>query len=186
MTTNRLLNIGKLTALLSFLSGTVIFILYYLTDAFRLLALGYGFIVVAGLLNLIVLIMLLIQLRKQKDLVRKIIATCLLIVLNLPIIWTYFWITTILLNTMRITFVNETSAKLTDIRIFGCENCFIDKLDPGESEKVWVAIKGDCSINIEFLSDGKKQSENVSGYVTNNTGQRMTHKIGWENGPAKY
>lgn len=186
MKPGRLLNIGKLTALLSFLSGTGIFTLYYLTDAFQLLFLGYGFILVSGLLNLIILIMLLRQLAKQKNFRRKIITTCGLILLNLPIMLTYCWITTILLNTMRITFVNETSAKLTDISIFGCESSFIDKLEPGESKKVWVYINGDCTINIEFLSDGKKQSENVSNYVTKNSGQRITHKIGWENGTAKY
>ncbi len=107
-------------------------------------------------------------------------------VLNLPIMLFYCWVTTILLNTMRITFVNETSTTLTNIKIFGCEEKFIDKLNPGERRKVWVGITGDCAINIEFLSNGKKQSENVMGYVTNDMGQRMTHKIGWENGPAIY
>ena len=34
--------------------------------------------------------------------------------------------------------------------------------------------------------DGKRESENVSGYTTNDMGQRMTHKIGWENAPANY
>lgn len=87
---------------------------------------------------------------------------------------------------MRITFVNETSSRLTDIKIFGCEEKRIDKLEPGEKKLVWVGITGDCSVNIEFNKDGKKESENVSGYTTNNMGQRMTHKIGWENAPANY
>ena len=98
----------------------------------------------------------------------------------------YCWVTTILLNTMRITFVNETSTTLTQIKIFGCEEKFIEKLDPGERKKVWVGITGHCTINIEFLSNGQKQTENVMGYVTNDMGQRVTHKIGWENGPAIY
>ena len=186
MTSRKLSKFGRLTALISFLLGTGIFALYYLTDAFALLFLGYAFIAIAGLVNIIILVQLFIHFRKSNDNKKDIITTCILMLINLPIMLLYCWVTTILLNTMRITFVNETTTRLTDIKIFGCENRFIDKLEPGESKKVWVGITGDCTINIEFLSNGQKQSENVAGYVTNNMGQRMTHKIGWENRPAIY
>lgn len=186
MTPYKLSKVGRLTALISFLAGTGIFVLYYLTDAYQFLFLGYGFIVLAGLVNIVIFVQLLRQLRKSNGNRKNMLLTCGLMLLNLPVLLTYCWVTTVLLNTMRITFMNETSTQLTDIKVFGCDTHYLEKLDPGESKKVWVKIAGDCTINIEFSINGKRQSENVADYVTNNMGQRMTHKIGWENGPAIY
>ena len=186
MTAHRLSNNARLLSVISFIFGTGLFALYYFSDASSLLFLGLGFIVIAGLINLIYFILVVRQIPKAKDSRRSFYITCGLMLLNIPIMLLYCWWTSILLNTMRITFVNETSSRLTDVKIFGCEEKHIDKLEPSEKKLVWVGITGDCSVNIEFNKDGKRESENVSGYTTNNMGQRMTHKIGWENAPANY
>ena len=186
MTVHKISNNARIVALLSFICGTGIFVLYYLTDAFSLLFAGLGFIIIAGLVNIIYLSPVLKQLLTTKDNRKSLFITLGLMLINIPVLIVYYWLTTTLLNTMRITFINETSSTLTEIKVFGCEEKHIDKLEPNERKLVWVGITGDCSVNIEFNKDGKLESENVTGYTSANMGQRMTHKIGWENSPANY
>jgi len=101
--------------------------------------------------------------------------------LNIPVLFFYCWVTGILLDTMRITFTNTTKTTLTNINIVGCGGAHIEKLENGESETVWVDITGDCSIGINYLSEGQKKEENVAGYLTPLMGQKMEHNIGGEN-----
>lgn len=83
----------------------------------------------------------------------------------------------ILIGTMRITFTNQTGKEITDINIIGCGGGHIDNLAVGESETVWVSITGDCSISIDYLSDGQRKEEQVAGYVTSGMGQKLNHRI---------
>ncbi|GAB3025596.1 hypothetical protein GCM10027051_32940 [Niabella terrae] len=78
---------------------------------------------------------------------------------------------------MRITFTNDTGTELTDIKIVGCGGGHIDKLEKGESKTVWVKITGDCSIYLDYLSNGQRNKETVAGYVTSSMGQKINHKI---------
>ena len=82
---------------------------------------------------------------------------------------------------MRITFTNDTNSTVTKINIVGCGGGYIDKLDVGESNTVWVDIEGDCSISIDYFSNGQRKHEGVAGYVTNSNGQKMNHNIGGKN-----
>ncbi|PZP51996.1 MAG: hypothetical protein DI598_01780 [Pseudopedobacter saltans] len=161
--------------------GTGIFGLYFLTSSFELLFVGYGFIALTGLINLGVLISILIKTSKDKDNRTKLFTTCGLMLLNIPIMLFYCWVAIILLNTMRITFTNSTHTTLTNINIVGCGGGHIDKLEVGESKTVWVNITGDCSINIDYLSNGQRKEESLAGYVTSSMGQIMKHNIGGQN-----
>jgi hypothetical protein len=181
MTTERHIKLGRQTAVISFLIGTVIFGLYFLTSSSELLFLGYGFIVLTGLVNLGILISILVKAKNDKDNRKKLFRTCGFMLLNIPVVFFYFWLTIILLNTMRITFTNSTQTTLTNINIVGCSGGHIDKLESGESETIWVKITGDCSININYLSNGEPKEEIVAGYVTNSMGQKMKHNIGGQN-----
>lgn len=173
------LTTGKVTALTSFAIGTFIFIAYYFTSATECLVIGCLFIAVVAIINFVVLIAILMKLRKNRDSIKKGRITCGLMLLNIPVMLFYCWITLILINTMRITFVNETSAELTEIKIIGCEPGRIDRLSPGESQTIWVDITGDCSIDIEYILNGEYQKESVVGYVTTNGGHLMEHYIGY-------
>ncbi|MBY0245663.1 MAG: hypothetical protein K2Q03_09440 [Sphingobacteriaceae bacterium] len=181
MTTERHIKLGRQTALISFLLGTAIFGLYFLTSSFELLLLGYGFIALTGLLNVGVLISILVKANTDKDNRTKLFTTCGLMLLNIPVMLFYCLVTIILLNTMRITFTNSTQTCLTNINIVGCGGGHIDKLESGESETVWVNITGDCSLNIEYLSNEQKKEENVTGYVTSSMGRKIKHNIGGQN-----
>lgn len=177
MTTETHIKLGRQTALISFLLGTVIFGLYFLTSSFDLLLVGYGFIALIGLINLGILVAILLRVNKDKENSRRLLMTSGLMLINIPIMLIYCWIAIILLGTMRITFTNDLGTQLTDINIVGCGGAHIDKLENGESITIWVAITGDCSIYLDYLANGQRKGEIVAGYVTSSMGQKVYHKI---------
>ena len=177
MAANTIFYNARLVSLISFLLGTGIFIFYYFTDATSVIFFGIGFIIIAGFTNLVYLILVVTQIKKTKEKRRSYFLTCLIIFLNFPIMILYCWFTLSLMNIMRITLVNETASIINDIKILGCEEKHINKLEPNESKLVWVTISGDCLINIEFNKNGKLEGENILGYITSNAGYRMTHRI---------
>jgi len=181
MKTERYIKLGRQTAVISFLLGSSIFGLYFVTSSFELLYLGYGLTIWIGLVNLGILFLLLVKAIKDKDNRKKLFTTCGLMLLNIPVMLIYVWLTIILLGTMRITFTNSTQTTLTNINIIGCGGGHIDKLESGKSETTWVKITGDCSISIDYLSDGNRKQESVAGYVTTTMGQKMKHNIGGQN-----
>jgi hypothetical protein len=181
MTTERHIKLGRQTALISFLLGTSIFGLYFLTSSFVLLFIGYSFIASAGLINTGILISILLKANKDKDDRKKLLTTSGLMLLNIPVMLFYCWVAIALLDTMRITFTNSTQITLTNINIVGCGSGKIDKLEVGESKTVWIDITGDCSINIDYLVNGQQKKESVAGYVTSSMGQKMKHDIGGQN-----
>ena len=181
MSSFRLIKLGRITALVSFLIGSGIFGLYFQSSSFGLLFVGYSFILLIGIINVCVLIFILFKANKDNENRKKLLATCGLMLLNIPVMLFYCWIAIILLNTMRITFTNDTNSTVTKINIVGCGGGYIDKLDVGESNTVWVDIEGDCSISIDYFSNGQRKHEGVAGYVTNSNGQKMNHNIGGKN-----
>lgn len=176
MTTERHIKLGLKTALISFSLGTGIFGLYYLTSCWKLLFFGPAFIALTGLINIGILITILLRAYNEKDNRKKLLITCGIMLLNIPVMLVYCWFAIVLLNTMRITFTNSTDTTLTNINIVGCGGGHIDKLEIGESETVWVDINGDCSISIDYLFNGQRKKEIVAGYVT--TSEKMKFNIG--------
>ena len=181
MTTEKQIALGKKTALISFLIGTVIFGLYFLTSNWQLLFVGYGFILIAGIFNIIILILTISKANSDSENRKKLLKTSGLMLLNIPILIIYAWFAMMLTGNMRITFTNETEYRLTEINIVGCETKSIVELEPNESKTVWVGITGDCSINVDYKESGEEKSEIVAGYVTRGMGQKINHKIGGEN-----
>lgn len=181
MTTKQYIKLGKRTSLYSFLIGTGIFGLYFLTSSFELLFVGYGFIVVTGIVNIGILISILVKAYKDICNRKKLITTSGIMLLNIPVMIIYCWIAILLTNIMRITFTNSTNKTLTNINVVGCGGGKISELKVGQSETVWVDINGDCSISVEYLSNGQHKNETVIGYVTTLMGQKMKYNIGGQN-----
>ena len=184
MTSLRLIKISKITALVSFLCGTLIFLLYYLTSDSEILFLGYGYILLIGLLNFGLLISLIIRLISEKENRRQVIITLGLLLSNIPIMIIYCWISFLLLGFIRVNFKNATGQKLTNVKIIGCEPKVIDNLNPDNNKTVWIGITGDCSINLEYELNGQKKTESVVGYVTGGMGQKLEYYIGGKNNNA--
>ena len=177
MNSKRYILVGKVTALVSFLIGMLILGMFYFSSNGDYLFLGYGFIILAGIVNLIILIAVLIKAQSDKSNRKGLLRTSGFMLLNLPIMVGCVWFGLILIGNMRITFSNGTENKLTDIKIIGCETVHISELAPNENKTVWIGITGDCSILVEYTEKGERKSETVAGYVTTGMGQQMEHKI---------
>lgn len=177
MSLGNISNWGKLTTLVSAILGSVIFLLYYFTSSYLFIFLGYAFIVVAGLLNLSLLLVMLWMYANDKTNGHELPKTVGLMLLNIPLMLFYCYLSLILLSTMRITFVNKTGTLINHIQIVGCDDKTIPQMVPEESKTLWVKVKGDCYIDIEYEINGQKQEERVASYVTNNMGQKLQHNI---------
>lgn len=172
------ISLGWQTALISFVLGTGIFGVYFQSPSFELLFFGYGFILLAGLVNLVILAAILTQASHDKDNARSLLLTCGLMLLNIPVMLLYARWTMILLDVVRITFTNSTPYTLTDIHIVGCGGGYVHQLEVGASETVWVDITGDCGIHIDYLANGQRAEETVLGYVSGSMGMKMVYAIG--------
>ena len=181
MTTEKHIQLGRLTALISFLLGSGIFGFYYQTSDSKLLFVGYAFVVLTGIVNIVVLIAILKRAGKDTANRSKLNRTWWLMLLNIPVLLIYGWGAMILLNPLRTTFTNLTPTPVTDIRINGSDAKHIDKLEPGQSETVWIPIAGDGSIGISYSTSGQQKMEIVAGYVTHNMGRKMRYNIGGKN-----
>jgi hypothetical protein len=181
MTSKKHISLGKKTALISFLIGTLIFGFYFLTSNWLLLFIGYGFIAITGIVNIIVLCLILFKSKEDSENRKRLILTAGIMLINIPIMLFYISITLILIGNMRITFTNSTKNILSDINIVGCESKHISELKPNESKTVWVGITGDCAIYVNFSENEQRKIEAVAGYITQGMGQKMNHNIGGNN-----
>ncbi|MCH5596996.1 hypothetical protein [Niabella ginsengisoli] len=161
--------------------GTLIFIFYYITSFSVLLFVGYGFIALAALVNIIVFFRILLKAYSDKINRNQLLRTCGLMLLNIPVVAIYFGATLTLLNVMRIELTNSTQTLLTDVNIIGCGGGQIEKMEAGQSKTVWVKITRDCLLSIDYLSQGQRKNETVSGYVTSGMGQKIKHSIDGKN-----
>lgn len=177
MTSKQHLKLGRLTALITFLLGTAIFGCYFLTSASELLFLGYLFIVLAGLINIGVLISILIRAKEDNAVKKNSFTTSAIMLVNIPTMIFYCWISMTLLNTMRITFINETGNTVRNISVTGCGGGYIKQLEIGESKTVWIDINGDCSIYLEYMINGTHKGETVASYITSSMGHKTNHII---------
>jgi hypothetical protein len=178
METNQLIKTGRIIAILSLLLGTAIFVLYYLLSSSFLLFTGYVFVVLAGIINSIFLILVLLRYSKEKHHKLQLFITAGIILLNIPMLLFYSWVTFLLMDIMRIKFVNTTQEAITELRIKGCQNKKIQKLEAGKSELVFISIKDDCAINITYSINGQSKNETVLDYATTSMGQKINYKIG--------
>jgi len=176
------IKIGKLTAIISFLIGTTIFLLYYFTENDHLFLIGYFYIIFVGIINLGVLMWLDTKSTNDLNLKKKLSQAKKLILLNIPIVATYFIGIITLLSYMKITFVNTTNLEISNIRIIGCEEKEISKMLPNERITKWILINGDCSIGIKYNENGIEKEEIVVHYVSGLMGQRYKYRISEDDG----
>lgn len=178
MTTEALIKICRRTALISFTAGTIIFALHYFTMGSYFIITGYFFILVMGIINLILLGFLLSKVLREKTNREKLLLNGLLMLLNIPVMLLYCWITIVIMNTVRITLVNAANITATDIRFTGCEEKRIESLAPGKSTTVWINIPNDCSVRVDYMSGQQARSAFPVGYVTNSMGHQITWQLG--------
>ncbi len=172
------IKIGNLTALISFLIGTAIFLAYVISENDQLFLIGYFYLIVAGISNFVILFWLLLQTSEDRSIRKGLNRSKIFIVANIPIAIGYFFVIMYLLSYLRITFVNSTGDTITNVRIIGCDNKSISHLDTDQSKTKWIGINGDCSVDIKYLINGEEKQETVVGYSSGPMGQRLKYEIG--------
>lgn len=169
--------IGISIAIWSFLIGTLLFCVFYVSCSASVIFAGYIFTIVALIINLGVLSVLILKSIIEKENRRGYLKTSVIILINIPVAIIYLYFVIILLNTMRITFINDTGKPLTEIKVISFKQRKVNDLEIGENKTVWVDILGDGNICVEYNINEKAHREVVCGYVTKNGGGKTTYRI---------
>ena len=171
-------NIGKTTAIISLIIGTILIALFYFTYSPEILLAGYIYVILIVIVNIAVFIAGTVEAFTNKILRKKLLRNNALMLLNIPIAIVYFWLAIFLLNTIKLTLINPTNTELKNLKLTGCEEKIIDKMKPGESKTIWISINNDCNINLEFENRKQIKTELILGYATSMGGEKIEHKIG--------
>jgi hypothetical protein len=169
------------TAVVSFLTAATIFALYFFSGDLKYAFIGYFSMLALGLINVVALVILGVAMLKNPS-IRRIGSTTILFQLfNIPVAMACLWAGARLTNIARITLVNETGTKLENLLISGCESSEIKQLEPGASETVWINIKSDCSVKMQYVQGDSTLECSVCGYLCQGMGVVYTYNIGGEN-----
>lgn len=162
---NKVINI---VAGASFGVGTIIFLLYLWTSSSDYLFVGYLFIAIALLTNLMVYILSIISNRKANEKPKS-----GRLLLNIPVAIVYMIVAMYWVNIVRIKVVNDTEVSVQNFKAIGCDDKAIAELKPGESETLWIHPSGDCNLEVSFMR-GEEFVAIPGIYFTTNLGQKMT------------
>ncbi|PHR47050.1 MAG: hypothetical protein COA32_09000 [Fluviicola sp.] len=182
MTKKQINRIGYVCAALTFLIATFILIGDFLGLKGDFERWGIKFIGIAFVLNILVIIIMYVfaSIYKIKGYFRSINY----MLGNIPVSILYLFLAIWLMGFFRITIINDTKHTISDIKLYGCESEFIDQLEPGDSEKVWINITGDCSIHIKYLdAKGNKKDDVVIGYLSSLMGGADDYHLSGKNNP---
>jgi hypothetical protein len=180
MNATRLILIGRLTALLSFLLGTGILLAYYQTNSPFLIQLGLTYIALAALVNIAILITIVGKSTKDEPNRKTLLRVAATMSLNIPVILVYCWFVLYLTGFERITLQNSTDAELTNLHLVGCEEKQIEKLGIGQHKTIWVKIPNDCTVSLQYTINGQQKEDVVVGYSTPGMGGKTDYEIGLE------
>ena len=175
--------IGKLTALFSFIVGTILLLIYYQTMSVEFAVFSYFLLMVIGVINLAILVILIFRYYRNSINKKEELKTIGILLLNIPVVVFYFYIVVILTSLIRLTITNKTNTDLENISISGCEEKKIKLLKQNESETIWIKIPNDCSIDMIYKLNNFTKKENIFGYVTNMMGQKVEYRLGIDNKP---
>lgn len=176
MTKQTLNRLGYITASVTFIIGSAIMFAHYHGFGGDSAGLGLLFFLIALVFNLLILgYVLFVSGRRGIEGAFRGIGVMLL---NIPFGIFCLWFGIYLYGYYRVTIINDTSSTVTSIRLTGCDNKSISKLDAGESETVWIDINGDCSLDISFIDHQKRKRKGaVSGYLTTGMGHAESYHI---------
>ncbi len=177
MTSQKLKIIGIRNALLFILIGVLLYVSYYFTSANIIIYLEYVFIFIAGAVNFIILLRIFNHIKKHKRNRRSLLFTAAIILISIISSIAFFRYMTNLQDTMRIKFVNTTGFELSNIKVTGCQKKYIDNINPGSSQTVWIHISRICPINISYTKNGVIKTEIVSAYIEPSNGTKLTYSL---------
>lgn len=158
--------------------GTLLMALYYLNLSPIIEAIGYVFTGVAFLIGTMYLIQMGFRIINKRIAISTAIICVLILMINLPIALYYFNFCLRLQNTARITFENATGNDISMISIGGCMEQQLADLKKGESQTVWINIKGECSIVLLYKIDRETKLEKPFEQLGRMKGMVTTYRIG--------
>jgi hypothetical protein len=171
-------SIAKYTVLVTFLVPVVLALAFIGSGNSKFLFMGFYFFLFAALVNLVVLFYLAI-LASRRSYPTYLLKGIALLLLNVLTVIAFVAMGVYFTNIVRVTFINKTGHTVKDIVVSGCERIKIHEIENGDSETVWVDIKNDCYILMEYSTkNGQRKAEIVQEYVTNGNGQILHHQIG--------
>lgn len=154
MKAKALLTISTLTGIVPLVIGSFIFWAYFFNPNHTLEIWGILTIVVSAPLCFTGLILTAIFESKNKGnpaLKKKSTRNFLLILLNIPFCIFYLWFASYLMDTERITIINNTDHVITDIHVFGAgDDDFISGIEKGESRTIWVHLTSEGAIQMIY------------------------------------
>lgn len=168
---------GVKLALVFFLLGTVVLVLFAITLSTKIALFAYQFTVTAILVNWLYAATLLFYLLKRKISLNALFKTLGVMLINIPVGILYAWLMVYLLSFARITIHNATGEDLGPIRVYGCEQKEIKELKNGDKKNVWIKIPANCSIEIQYQLRGVNKLDTVVNYLTPERGLKITHEL---------
>jgi hypothetical protein len=166
--------LAKYTTLFTFLFAALILVAFVFTGDMHYAYLGMYYFFGAAAVNLFIIFILIFI--GGRGISGKGIG---LLFLNIPTAIGFFAVAMYFTGIMRVTFINDSGENIRNIHITGCEKEYIEVLENGDAETVWIDIEHDCQIQLSYTtSKGKRKEEAVMGYVTNGMGHQYVHHIG--------
>jgi hypothetical protein len=168
---------GVKLALVFFLLGTLILVLFAITLSARVALFAYQFTITAILINWSYAAMLLFYLLKRRISLNILFKTLGAMFVNIPVGLLYAWLMVYFLSFARITISNTSGEDLGPIRIEGCEQKEIEELRTGESKTLWIKIPGDCSIEIQYEMENASKRDTLVKYITPGGGLKVNYEL---------
>lgn len=169
--------IALITAGLSFVVGTLLLLIFYCSCSHGILIFSFFYTIATGLINSVILFILIWKAWTDYANRNRYLKTSVVMLLNIPVVILYGVCINILLNTIRITFINDTDQQISELKVTGYKPEIIDSLRAGEKNTVWIKITGDGCIKVEYKINEHAYNDVVCGYVTLNMGGKVKHKI---------
>ncbi|WP_196889756.1 hypothetical protein [Aureivirga sp. CE67] len=174
----KLHRVAYLSAIASFIIGTIFMVLFFTTCSIKIALAAYYYTLIAGVVNFALFILLLLASLSNNKLKKKYFKGSIALFSNIPVVLIYIYFINILSDTIRVEFVNVSDQVVENLKISGCENMLISKIDQKESDTRWIMVKKTCHIKIDYELDGIQYSENILENVSPRMGRKLSYAVG--------
>jgi hypothetical protein len=151
-------------------TGSVIFWTWFFCPGFRDLQLAGLVTIIASVpVCLIALILGLYTKHKNKEddnAVKKTKRVIMLLLANIPLAIFYVWFATYIIDSERITLINNTEQGITNIYVYGSGDAvFAPSIKKGGSKFFWIHMTKEGSIKLIYEKEGQKMTGSLAGYT---------------------
>jgi hypothetical protein len=175
---------GYITALVSFIIGSIILLLYFLTGNPSWQYIGAKYILIAGVVNTVIVLSAFLDGITSNTLKRNFRAIAVML-LNIPIAFLYMIFASSIDEKVKIIFINETGKKIEYVEVYRDNEIVKRRKNIDTDEEINLKIKNDTfTIDLHYYVDGKTFINNdiVKFDCDNGTNATTgTYKIGKDN-----